>query len=118
MGVSVNGSGLAEALRSSGLEVLGVDHKFPAAKIWTMTSTLPRARFHRRVLARGTRSVARINAAWLALATRHGLFADGCQPDQEQGEFLLSLRGGGEHQGHWLRVRLVDPWDLAQCHLA
>jgi hypothetical protein len=55
--------------------------------------------------------VERINAAWLTLATRHRLIAGGRQLTGDGGVFLLSIRGGGERQ--WLRVRLVEPWDLA-----
>lgn len=78
-----------------------------------MTSKLPPARFDVRVIARrGARSVTRINAAWLALATRHQLFGDTRWGwEYEDGEFFLSTPGDDEP--HWLRVRLSEPWDLA-----
>ncbi|GAA1406938.1 hypothetical protein AB0B66_15235 [Catellatospora sp. NPDC049111] len=53
--------------------------------------------------------VAKMNAAWYAMATRHSLFG----PDRE---FLLAVGPGDDRPmplPHWARVRLEPEWDIA-----
>lgn len=120
--MTLTNEGVAEALAAAGLELVGRvrgEVQMPPLLGGSAAACRPAdGRFDARpdevVDVDDEQFAAKVNAGWFRMATEYGLF------DEERG-FLLCMRNpqvdGGPH-AEWVRVRLLEDWDLAGSEVA
>jgi hypothetical protein len=115
--VSLTDSGVAAALAPAGLQFIRREPgkvRLPLKPGKSAASSLPEeGRFDARpdevVDVDDPEFAVKLNAGWLRMATEFTLFG-------EQREFLLNVdyaEDPGEPERAWVRVRLLDEWDIA-----